>query len=58
MKMESIFEEEVQATLLDTEKFWADMSDVVSEGAVDLAPPQKPGSLMIEESLNTDITRY
>ena len=32
--MESIFEEEVQATLLDTEKFWADMSDVVSEEAV------------------------
>ncbi len=55
--MESIFEEEVQATLLDTEKFWADMSDVVSEEAVDLAPPQKPGSLMIEESLNTDITQ-
>jgi hypothetical protein len=55
MKMESIFEEEVQTTQPDTEKFWADMSDVVSEEEVDLAPPQKPGSLMIEESIHTDI---
>jgi RNA polymerase nonessential primary-like sigma factor len=57
MKMESIFEEEVQTTQPDTEKFWADMSDVVSEEEVDLAPPQKPGSLMIEESIHTDITQ-
>jgi RNA polymerase nonessential primary-like sigma factor len=57
MKMESIFEEEVQTTQPDTEKFWADMSEVVSEGEVDLAPPQKLGSLMLEDSHQTDITQ-
>jgi RNA polymerase nonessential primary-like sigma factor len=57
MKMESIFEEEVQTTQPDTEKFWADMSEVVSEGEVDLAPPQKLGSLMNEGPSQTDITQ-
>jgi RNA polymerase nonessential primary-like sigma factor len=57
LKMENIFEEEVQAAQPDTEKFWADVSDVVSDEAVDLAPLQKEGSLMTEEPLHTDITQ-
>jgi RNA polymerase nonessential primary-like sigma factor len=57
MKMESIFEEEVQTTQPDTEKFWADMSDMITEEAVESATPQKEVSLMLEDSHQTDITQ-
>ena len=55
--MESIFEEEVQTTQPDTEKFWADMSDMITEEAVESATPQKEVSLMLEDSHQTDITQ-
>jgi RNA polymerase nonessential primary-like sigma factor len=57
MKMESIFEEEVQTTQPDTEKFWAGMSDMITEEAVESATPQKEVSLMLEDSHQTDITQ-
>ena len=53
--MESIFEEEVQTTQQDTEKFWAGMSDMITEEMVESATPQKAVSLMLEDSHQTDI---
>ena len=55
--MKNIFDEEVQSQQEGNEKFWAGMSDMITEEAVESATPQKAASLMLEDSHQTDITQ-
>ena len=55
--MKNIFDEEVQSQQEGNEKFWAGMSDMITEETVESATPQKAVSLMLEDSHQTDITQ-
>jgi hypothetical protein len=53
--MKNIFDEEVQSKQEGNEKFWAGMSDMITEERVESATPQRAVSLMLEDSHQTDI---